>query len=494
MSCCAMLKRIFGAQGEPVLDVGRQYKLGKYMVTVVEVIAQGGFAIVYKVETEDTTPYALKVVRLHDQESLDVTAREIEVMRLLSGHANTVKLFAADMRPNGRFTEQLILMEYCPGGHVIGIMNRRLQRRFNEAEVLKIFSDTCLGVAALHQLEPPIIHRDIKLENVLLGASNGSFKLCDFGSCTTKSILPGTDIPVALVEEELGKYTTLQYRAPEMVDLYCNHRITTKADMWAMGCLLYKLCFFEDAFGDSSLSIISGKFRIPEEHAFSTELIDLIRGLLVVNPDQRLDIFAATSIAFHLRGLECPLHTIVAPPAPAPAKAPLPTRQSESAIAAPPAPSPGTPRRAASSVSMPSAARNPFLAAGSPAAPPAKTPNQASFDPFKQQRSETATPTGGFDPFGQRAGPPAPGPAAAPGGFDPFGAKGQNNKAASTGFDPFGLSKENVGTPAASKPRSDPGAVATPPQGGTPANPFAANPFSKPSASSVTNSPFQAKP
>eukprot|EP00047_Mylnosiga_fluctuans_P015189 m.44077 g.44077 ORF g.44077 m.44077 type:complete len:209 (+) comp5812_c0_seq1:102-728(+) len=138
MSCCAMLKRIFGAQGEPVLDVGRQYKLGKYMVTVVEVIAQGGFAIVYKVETEDTTPYALKVVRLHDQESLDVTAREIEVMRLLSGHANTVKLFAADMRPNGRFTEQLILMEYCPGGHVIGIMNRRLQRRFNEAEVLKV--------------------------------------------------------------------------------------------------------------------------------------------------------------------------------------------------------------------------------------------------------------------------------------------------------------------------------------------------------------------
>jgi hypothetical protein len=62
-----------------------------------------------------------------------------------------------------------------------------------------------------------------------------------------------------------------------MVDLYCNERITTKADMWAMGCLLYKLCFFEDAFGDSSLSILSGKLRIPEGHHFTPDLLELIR-------------------------------------------------------------------------------------------------------------------------------------------------------------------------------------------------------------------------
>lgn len=36
------------------------------------------------------------------------------------------------------------------------------------------------------------------------------FKVCDFGSSTTAIMLPGKDIPVALVEEQLAKYTTLQ--------------------------------------------------------------------------------------------------------------------------------------------------------------------------------------------------------------------------------------------------------------------------------------------
>ena len=70
---------------------------------------------------------------------------------------------------------------------------------------------------------------------------------------------------------------TLQYRAPEMVDLYSNKLINTKADMWALGCLLYKLLFFEDAFGDSPLSILSGKYRVPEEHSFTPAIMDLLR-------------------------------------------------------------------------------------------------------------------------------------------------------------------------------------------------------------------------
>ena len=69
----------------------------------------------------------------------------------------------------------------------------------------------------------------------------------------------------------------IQYRAPEMVDLYSNRVINTKADIWALGCLLYKLCFFEDAFGDSALSIMSGKYRVPDEHPFSPALMDLLR-------------------------------------------------------------------------------------------------------------------------------------------------------------------------------------------------------------------------
>lgn len=45
-----------------------------------------------------------------------------------------------------------------------------------------------------------------------------------------------------------------------MVDLYMGKTITTKADIWALGCLLYKLCFFTLPFGESTLAIQVGFF------------------------------------------------------------------------------------------------------------------------------------------------------------------------------------------------------------------------------------------
>ena len=67
---------------------------------------------------------------------------------------------------------------------------------------------------------------------MLLAQNKGTFKLCDFGSATTQSWIPGKDAPIALLEEEIEKFTTLQYRAPEMVDLYMGHTINTKSDIW----------------------------------------------------------------------------------------------------------------------------------------------------------------------------------------------------------------------------------------------------------------------
>lgn len=65
--------------------------------------------------------------------------------------------------------------------------------------------------------------------------------MCDFGSATGKILNPGVH-GAAVVEEEIKKYTTLSYRAPEMVDMYCGKPITTKADIWVFYIIVY-ICY-----------------------------------------------------------------------------------------------------------------------------------------------------------------------------------------------------------------------------------------------------------
>jgi len=48
--------------------------------------------------------------------------------------------------------------------------------------------------------------------------------------------------------------------------------------MQALGCLLYKLCFFMLPFGESAVAIQSGQFTMPENLRYSPQLIALISG------------------------------------------------------------------------------------------------------------------------------------------------------------------------------------------------------------------------
>ncbi|XP_035591924.1 AP2-associated protein kinase 1-like isoform X8 [Oncorhynchus keta] len=307
--------------------IGRVFTIGRYQVTVDETVAEGGFAIVFLVRTHQGVRCALKRMYVNNEHDLHICKLEIQIMRDLVGHRNIVGFLDSSITAvgSGDVWEVLILMDFCRGGQVVNLMNQRLQTGFTEAEVLQIFCDTCEAVARLHQCKTPIIHRDLKVENILLH-DRGHYVLCDFGSATNRFQDPQAE-GVPLVEEEIKKYTTLSYRAPEMINLYNGMVITTKADIWAMGCLLYKLCYFTLPFGESQVAICDGSFTIPDNSRYSPDMHCLIRYMLEPDPELRPDIYQVSHFSFRLAGIECPIRNVHN--SPIPTKLPEPIRASD---------------------------------------------------------------------------------------------------------------------------------------------------------------------
>ncbi|XP_058453268.1 uncharacterized protein LOC131431511 [Malaya genurostris] len=185
------------------------------------------------------------------------------------------------------------------------LIKGRGQTGFSEYEVLKIFCDVSESLAQLHCCQAPVIYRDLKVENVVQN-DMGRFILAESDTATTRFLNPVAH-GKKLVEEEVQKYTSLSYRAPEMVDLNSGHSITTKVDIWALGCLLYRLCFGAMPFGDSSKAILHCQYTIPEKNKYSPELCHLIRSLLEPDPEKRPSIYQVCELAFKTAGKDNPL-------------------------------------------------------------------------------------------------------------------------------------------------------------------------------------------
>ncbi|XP_027889074.1 cyclin-G-associated kinase isoform X1 [Xiphophorus couchianus] len=278
--------------------VGQVVELGDMKLRIKRVIAEGGFAFVY--EAQDMSggkDYALKRLLSNEEEKNKEIIQEVCFMKKLSGHPNMVQFCSAasiskEESDTGQ-AEFLILTELCKG-QLVDFIKRVEQRAPMSCDtVLKIFYQACRAVQHMHKQKPPVIHRDLKIENLLI-SNQGTIKLCDFGSATTVSHYPDYSWSAqkrSMVEDEITRNTTPAYRTPEMIDLYSNFPINEKQDIWALGCILYLLCFKQHPFEDGAkLQIVNGKYSIPQNDAKYTVFHDLIRSMLKVNPDERLSI------------------------------------------------------------------------------------------------------------------------------------------------------------------------------------------------------------
>jgi serine/threonine protein kinase len=97
-------------------------------------------------------------------------------------------------------------------------------RTMSLGEALPIICDVMRGLIDIHS--QGLVHRDIKLENILL-AENRIFKIADFGLATTK-------------EQKTSFLGTIDYMAPEIVG---NEEYNYKVDLWAMAVMLFLMLF-----------------------------------------------------------------------------------------------------------------------------------------------------------------------------------------------------------------------------------------------------------
>jgi AP2-associated kinase len=160
----------------------------------------------------------------------------------------------------------------------------------------------------------------LKVENVLI-ASSRCYKLCDFGSAATPRAAGTTAQECRAIEEDIQKHTTLQYRSPEMVDVYRRLPIDEKSDIWALGVFLYKLCYYTTPFEDKgTLAILNAKFVFPPFPSYSTKIKNLIgifqgNGLTIAwtlreNPKDRPNIYEVVKAVCILRGSEVPIRDV----------------------------------------------------------------------------------------------------------------------------------------------------------------------------------------
>ncbi|EIW55735.1 Pkinase-domain-containing protein [Trametes versicolor FP-101664 SS1] len=169
-----------------------------------------------------------------------------------------------------------LVTELCSGGELFDYLAEK--GRLEEEETRVFFGQLCLAVAYVH--EKGIVHRDLKLENVLLD-ERCRVKLGDFGF--TREFERGT-----LLETFCG---TTGYAAPEM--LMAKKYLGPEVDVWSLGVILYTLLTGTLPFDDDDESImrdkvIKGEYDDPEW--LSDESRALLAGILRVDPSERFTI------------------------------------------------------------------------------------------------------------------------------------------------------------------------------------------------------------
>ena len=281
------LQNVFASSNSNSSNNPTKFKINGKDYYQEKLIAEGGYGYVYLVSDNNSKKYALKKMNILNPTQFQNIKHEIQIWKEINSGPNIVKMIDLSITEK----EVDILMELCTDGSLLDHINN-YQGDIPEQEALKIIKDICSGLNTMHSKNPPIAHRDIKIENVL--KFGNTYKLCDFGSASTDVLNPN-NVSKQIIRDKFDIYernTTFMYRPPEMIDEYSKYIVNEKVDIWAVGCILFTILFKTQPFQDAQkLTICTGDYYMPKEsEKYSEKIFDFIRLLLTPNPMNRPNV------------------------------------------------------------------------------------------------------------------------------------------------------------------------------------------------------------
>lgn len=194
--------------------------------------------------------------------------REIDVLKSID-HPYIIQLFDHFQTENAYFA----VLEYLEGGNLLEKINSN--GPIAESTAKLIFFQLITSIQFLHRHN--IVHRDIKVENILFDKYR-NIRLADFGlSCSTHN------------KEDLRQQCgSMSYAAPEVIkgEIYSN-----SVDIWSAGIVLYTMITGNLPFEDSNLQKLYQKIVTTNPTyppTMSAQLVDLLNKILTKDPNQRI--------------------------------------------------------------------------------------------------------------------------------------------------------------------------------------------------------------
>ncbi|XP_009803111.1 leucine-rich repeat receptor protein kinase HPCA1-like [Nicotiana sylvestris] len=219
-------------------------ELKKYTKNFSEInyIGSGGYGKVYRGTLPDGQLVAIKRAEQGSKQGAHEFKTEIEILSRFH-HKNVVSLLGFCFKQR----EQMLIYEYIPNGSLKESLSGKSGTKLDWKRRLRIALGAARGLQYLHDhVDPPIIHRDIKSNNILLDERLNA-KVADFG------------LSKSMIEPEKGYVSTqvkgtMGYMDPEY---YTSQQLTEKSDVYSFGVVLLELI-------TARSPIVKGKYIVKE--------------------------------------------------------------------------------------------------------------------------------------------------------------------------------------------------------------------------------------